>query len=263
MSTGSTSSVLPRQELSLDRRLAARQRPPGRPVMYQRWRELLFLHWRFPAESLQALLPPGLTLDTYEGYGWLGVVPFFMRNIRPWWSPPIPGVSNFLELNLRTYAFDDTGRPGVWFLSLDANQKLAVWWGRKFFGLPYHDAHMHAAWNRSTGHVRFACERRAARPGLTCRFEYQPAGPVTVASPGTLEFFLVERYFLFSQKPNGPLMTGQVHHSPYEFSPVDLRHWDEHLIELAGLPLPERRPDHAVISRGVNVDVFPLRPVLT
>lgn len=227
--------------------------------MYQRWQELLFLHWRCPPEMLQAVLPAGLTLDTFDGAGWLGVVPFFMRGIRPRWSPPIPGISNFLELNLRTYAFDETGRPGVWFLSLDANQKLAVWWARKFFGLPYYNAEMRADWNRKTGHVRYACQRQGAPPRHTCRYEYEPSGPATTATPGTLEFFLVERYFLFARTPGG-LMTGQVHHPPYQCSPVQLHHWDEHLIELGKLPLPERRPDHALVCRGVSVEIFPLQP---
>ncbi len=247
-------------EATLDQRLAARERPAGRAVMKQTWQELLFLHWRFPPDVLQSILPPGLTLDTFDGAGWLGVVPFFMRNIHPTWSPAMPWISNFLELNLRTYAFDETGRPGVWFLSLDANRRFAVWWGRTFFGLPYHAARMRADWNRQTGHVRFSCHRRNAPPGLTCRFEYEPRGPATTATPGTLEFFLIERYHLFAQTPAG-LKTGQVHHSPYECRPADLQHWDEHVIELAGLPVPDRRPDHVLVSRGVTVDVFPLKSV--
>jgi len=250
----------PAVEPSMDDRLAARARPPGPPAMYQVWQELLFLHWRFPPPVLQAILPPGLTLDTCDGHGWLGVVPFFMRNIRPRWFPAVPGISNFLELNLRTYVFDETGRPGVWFLSLDANQKLAVWWARNSFGLPYHHAEMNAEWDRKTGHVRYSCHRRETPPRLTCRYEYAPTGPAETAVPGTLEFFLIERYHLFAQLP-AALMTGQVHHSPYLCSPVELRHWDEHLIELAGLPLPGRPPDHVLVSRGVQVEIFPIGPV--
>jgi len=246
----------------MEQRLAARNRPGRSAVMYQSWRELLFLHWRCRPDVLQAVLPPGLTLDTYDGAGWLGVVPFFMRNIRPRWSPAVPGISNFLELNLRTYAIDANGRPGVWFLSLDANRRLAVWAARRYFGLPYHLARMQADWNRRTGHVRFACQRQGTRDRLTCRFEYAPSGPIATASPGTLEFFLVERYDLFAQTSAG-LMIGRVHHPPYQVSAVNLQHWDEHLIELAGLPLPGRPPDHALVSRGVNVEVFPIRPVRT
>jgi uncharacterized protein YqjF (DUF2071 family) len=246
---------------SFDQRLAARTPIPRRPIMYQSWRELLFLHWRFPSEALQSRLPRGLHLDTHDGQAWVGAVPFFMRSIRPWWSPPIPGVSYFLELNLRTYVHDDVGRPGVWFFSLDANQRFGVWWGRTLFYLPYYPARMRADWNRRTGHVRFQSERRGAAPAQTCRFEYAPRGAASPAAPDGLEFFLVERYLLFAQNPRGRLFYGQVCHPPYEVSEVNLRHWDEHLFELAGLLLPGRPPDHAMLSRGVDVEVHPLTPV--
>ncbi len=89
--------------------------------MYHSWQDLLFLHWTFKPDLIQQLLPPGLHVDTFDGHAWLGVVPFFMRNIRPWWCPAIPGLSHFQELNLRTYVVDEQGTPGVWFLSLDAD----------------------------------------------------------------------------------------------------------------------------------------------
>jgi len=244
-----------------DQRLAVRVRPPRRPVMYQRWRELLFLHWRYPADVIQSLLPPGLTVDTCDSSAWVGIVPFFMRRIRPWWSPPIPGVSYFLELNLRTYVYDHHGTPGVWFFSLDASQRFAVWWGRRFFHLPYHPARMSAAWDRSSGRVSFTSQRRGAPASQTCRFEYLPSPPLRLSAPGTLEYFLIERYFLFARSPGGAISSGQVIHAPYEISDVDVRHWDEHLLELSGLPLPGRRPDHALLSRGVDVDIFPLLPL--
>ncbi|MFG0295490.1 MAG: YqjF family protein, partial [Maioricimonas sp. JB045] len=120
-----------------EQRLQLRERPPCRPVMYQSWQELLFLHWRIDTDIIQRTLPAGLHVDTCDGAAWLGVVPFLMRNIRPWWFCSVPGISNFLELNLRTYVCDDAGRPGVWFYSLDASQPLAVWAARTFFHLPY------------------------------------------------------------------------------------------------------------------------------
>jgi uncharacterized protein len=246
---------------TLKQRLAVRERPNERPVMYQSWRELLFLHWPCPASTIQAMLPRGLTVDTYDGQAWVGVVPFLMRNIRPRWSPSIPGISNFLELNLRTYVYDRHGTPGVWFFSLDANQRFGVWWGRTFYHLPYRSARMQARIDVRSRHVSFQSERRDAQPRLTCRYEYQPVGSERRAVPGSFEFFLIERYILFAHSPVGRLYSGQVHHPPYEISDVDLRHWDEHLLELGGLPLPGRRPEHAVVSKGVDVDVFRLRPV--
>ncbi|MEI6536644.1 MAG: DUF2071 domain-containing protein, partial [Verrucomicrobiaceae bacterium] len=98
-------------------RLAARELQPGSPVMFQQWRDLLFLHWEYSAAAIQATLPEGLFVDTFDGKAYLGVVPFFMRKIRPRFLPAVPGISDFMELNLRTYVHDRAGVPGVWFYS--------------------------------------------------------------------------------------------------------------------------------------------------
>ncbi|MFN8706453.1 MAG: YqjF family protein, partial [Planctomyces sp.] len=107
---------------------------------YQEWRRLLFLHWRVPVEDVQRLLPRGLEVDEFDGSAWLGVVPFSMERIRPWWSPAVPGISWFLETNVRTYVVDRQGVRGVWFFSLDADQWLAVKIARRFWYLPYRHA---------------------------------------------------------------------------------------------------------------------------
>ena len=119
-------------------RLLLRQRPVGRTVvMKQAWRNLAFLHWRMPVDVVQRTLPPGLTVDTFDGAAYIGLVPFYMRRIRPRFLPPVPGLSWFLEVNVRTYVIDHNGVPGVWFYSLDANQWFAVKIARRFFKLPY------------------------------------------------------------------------------------------------------------------------------
>jgi CofH subfamily radical SAM domain protein len=114
-------------------RLALRERPQNHsPVMYQKWRELLFLHWAYDPLIIQDTLPPGLSVDTFAGKAYVGLVPFFMRDIRPRFVPVVPGISNFLEVNLRTYVHDERGVAGVWFYSLDANQWLAVQLARSY-----------------------------------------------------------------------------------------------------------------------------------
>ena len=120
------------------RRQVIERQQPGRslPVMFQRWLHLLFLHWPIPPDLVQMTLPEGLLVDTFEGHAWLGIVPFFMRGVRPAGFISIPGISNFLELNLRTYVRDVFGRPGIWFYSLDANQILAVCSGQSRFRAP-------------------------------------------------------------------------------------------------------------------------------
>lgn len=222
--------------------------------MFQRWDELLFLHWRWDPAEIQATLPPGLQVDTFEGEAWLGVVPFFMRNVRPRFCPAIPWISHFLELNLRTYVFDEQGRSGVWFYSLDCNQPLAVWTARTFFHLPYEHARMDADRTRDRW-VRYGCRRTGG--DHDSEFVYRVSRETQAAEPGSLEFFLAERYLLFANTPGG-LRAGQVHHQPYPLGGVDLDAWDDRVIPLNGFESPRRAPDHVTGSPGVAVDIFPL-----
>jgi uncharacterized protein YqjF (DUF2071 family) len=242
-----------------DQRLALRDRLPGRPVMTQCWDRLLFLHWRVPADGIQARLPPGLTVDTCEGDAWLGIVPFFMRDIRIRGLPPIPTAANFLELNLRTYVYDERGIPGVWFFSLDANSWLTVQGARTWFRLPYRSSRMSALLDDASDAVDYRAHRRGAALEAASRFHYRPRGPARTAEPGSLEFFLIERYLLFSLGRRGRLFTGRVWHEPYAFADAQLDAWDDRLLGLNGFDSLGRPPDHAVVSRGVCVDVFGLQ----
>lgn len=241
-----------------DQRLALRDLPRQPFVMHQRWEQLLFLHWTFDPAVIQATLPAGLTVDTFDGLAWVAVVPFLMRGIRPRFTPPVPGISDFLELNLRTYVHDEQGRPGVWFYSLDCNQALAVWTARTLFHLPYQHAWMTAHRTEDRGLVYTSQRFQDAH---LSRFEYRLSPDSHEVEPGSLEFFLAERYLLFSQTPRG-LRMGRVHHRPYPLAEALVTHWDTHLFALAGLPEPTRPPDHILGSAGVQVRVFPLQAVV-
>ncbi|MCF3651312.1 YqjF family protein [Synoicihabitans lomoniglobus] len=243
---------------NLDQRLAARDRPASSPVMYQRWQDLLFLHWRWDPAAIQATLPAGLTVDTFEGDAWVGIVPFWMRAVRPRFLPPLPGLSWFQELNLRTYVHDARGRPGVWFYALDCNQPLAVILARSLFGLNYVHARQTGCLPTSHRPAEFHSLRRAT--GGVSHFRYESVGATRTAAPGSLEFFLVERYRLFAQR-RGRLWSGRVWHPPYAISAVDVDQAETALWVDHGFPSPDRPADHAVMSSGVNVSVYPLQPV--
>lgn len=236
-------------------RLLLRESPPLPVEMYQRWEKLLFLHWAFDPELIQKTLPPGLTVDAFDGQAWVAIVPFLMRGIRPRFLPAVGGISNFLELNLRTYVHDDQGRAGVWFYSLDCNQPLAVKIARRAFHLPYHHARMTAE-TASDGCLKYASQR-AGDEGVS-QFEYRPVAETFEAAPGSLEFHLAERYLLFSKTPRG-LRMGRVHHRPYPLARADVHQWDARLFALNGLPVPDRPPDHVLASAGVEVKVYPLQ----
>lgn len=222
-----------------------------RTTMHQRWENLLFLHWTIDRETLQRTLPPGLHLDTYAGTGWLGIIPFAMRDIRPAGLPAIGPVSNFLELNVRTYVHDDDGIPGVWFYSLDCNQPLAVWAARLFFRLPYHRAAMRATFGTS---IDYECTRRGTKDAA---FRWTPSGTPRTANPGSLEFFLLERYHLYAAR-GGRLFRGQVAHEPYEFRDATAETWSALPATQAGFDTLPGAPQHVCHTDRVNVRILPL-----
>jgi len=238
---------------TLEARLAVRERPVPPHVLYQRWEHLLFLHWRWDADAIQRTLPPGLFVDTFRGDAWLAIVPFFMRGIRPRFCPPVSGLSDFLELNVRTYVYDDRGRPGVWFYSLDCNQPIAVWTARTIFHLPYRHARMQA--HQSESGIDYTCRRDGE--SHTSNYRYHLADAGRSADPGTLEFFLAERYLLFSPSPRG-LRCGRVNHPPYPLAEAQVDTWDAAPLLQAGFPDPARPPDHVIGSSGVQVRVYAL-----
>ncbi len=199
--------------------------PDGPVVMHQKWRSLLFLHWRVDAAAVQALLPEGLTVHTFDGCAWIGVVPFLMRDVRPRFLPSLPGLSHFGELNLRTYVLGPDGRPGVWFFSLDADQALAVKIARRFFHLPYFRARI-----TTTGHIdgslTFESLRQGVDPRSACRFRYRGTGPLAPAEAGSLDAFLVERYLLYAwNEDKRQLSVGRVDHEPYRLPSTRRCRW--------------------------------------
>jgi len=160
------------------------------------------------AGILRPLIPEGLELQEFDGSAWLGVVPFRMSGVMRRPFPDLPWISAFPELNVRTYVQRD-GKPGVWFLSLDATNPLAVWAARRFFHLPYHRASMELA-DESEG-INYRSERAGARFWGS----YRPVSEVSPARPGTLEHWLTERYCLYARDPAGSLWRNDVHHAPW------------------------------------------------
>jgi uncharacterized protein len=243
----------------MEQRLAARQRPPGPVVMRQRWNKLLFLHWPLHPALIQSRLPPGLHVDTFGGSAWLGVVPFFMERVRPVLLPPVPKLSWFLELNVRTYVHDDSGRPGVWFFSLDCDQPVAVELARRLFHLPYEHAEMNATVDG--GRVSYHARRLGDPARQPAHYQFGPAEKPAPAAPGTLDWFLVERYLLFAKGPGGNLFSGAVHHFPYHIARADCPAWSAEPLAWDGFPVPHGPPASMLIAEPVDVKIFPPRRV--
>jgi uncharacterized protein YqjF (DUF2071 family) len=242
-------------------RISPTLEPDQQVLMHQNWHHLLFLHWEIPPMELQALLPPRLRLDTFEGKAYIGLVPFTMTGVRPILMPPLPGVSSFHEINVRTYVHLDGRDPGVWFFSLDASSKLAVTAARATYHLNYFDSEIDFnATQEAIPTITFDAKRTDDRGTLpaNAHLRYRPIeGPATAAAPGTIEHFLLERYILYSQDEQRNLYRARVHHQPYPTQKVEVLHLDETLIWAAGVKRAEH-PDLRHYAREVNVRVYGL-----
>ena len=241
-------------------RIAPTLEPDQRVLMYQNWHHLLFLHWEVPPEELQALLPAGLTVDTFDGKAYVGLVPFTVTGARPMLAPPIPGISSFHEVNVRTYVHRNGSDPGVWFFSLDASNIIAVSAARAGYKLPYYHATIEfTASGDALPKVSFRSHRddeRGPKPAHL-HVQYAPADGVTrPAAPNTLDFFLIERYILYASDDKHQLYRARVHHQPYPVQRAEVTGLDETLVWAAGVKRAGAVPLRHY-AREVNVKVYP------
>jgi len=222
---------------------------PSKPWPWrQKWLDLLFAHWQVKATDLAHLVPKPLELEVENGMAWVGVVPFRMAGVAPRYIPFLPWLSAFPEINLRLYVrYQD--KPGVWFLSLDAGNPVAVWAARKFFHLPYFNAHF--SLRSQKGGFHFESQRRnaskAAFKGI-----YEPTSAVALSKPGSVEHLLTERYCLYAVDSQGRLYRTQVHHAPWPLQEAKLELEILNLSTWLGFNL-EGPPVLTHFAKGVDV----------
>lgn len=215
--------------------------PPREPwLMRQTWHDLLFAHWPIALPELRPLVPAGLQVDLHEGQAWIGVVPFWMSGIRRRWWPPLPGLTGFPEINVRTYVTRD-GKPGVYFFSLDAAHRFAVAAARRWYYLNYFYARVAA--RHEDGWVRYRSARtERAAPAAEFRARYRPAGQVIFAQRGGLPHWLTERYCLYAADGQGRIYRGEIHHAPWPLQAAEAEIEANTMAQPLGLPLSKTPP---------------------
>lgn len=214
-------------------------------IAEQTWLDLAFLHWPVARRVVQDRLPAGLTLDLWDGGAWIGIVPFRLEGLHARHLPGVPGATDFLELNVRTYV-RVADRPGVYFFSLDASSRLAVLGARALFGLPYHRAEMRFEQAAPLDWIRYTSHR--ADGAATFDARYRPNGLARPAEPGSLEEFLVERYRLFN--PRGERITRvEIDHAPWRLRPADVEIALNTMALANGIPLPDQAPFAHYVDR--------------
>jgi hypothetical protein len=227
--------------------------------MAQTWRNLLFAHWPVERRALRPLVPAGLTLQTFDGQAWLGITPFVLTGLRPRALPALPGVSQFPEINVRTYVTTD-GKPGVFFFSLDAGSALAVTGARAGYSLPYFRARFRVRAG-ARGSIVYS-SRRVHRGAARAEFsaEYRPTGEPSAAAAGALAHWLTERYCLYAVDQRGRLHRAEIHHPPWPLQPAEAEITRNTMTTGLGFDLPAVEP-LLHFSRRLDVHVWPPEPV--
>lgn len=204
----------------------------------QTWHDLLFAHWPVPVSALRRFVPDWLTIQEHSGSSWVGLVPFRMTGVTLRSVPPLPWLSHFPEMNLRVYVERD-GKPGVWFISLDAARWPAVVVARRFAFLPYFLSTMQCA--REGEEISYSSIRSQA-PRVAFEANYEPAGPVRLSRPGSLEHFLTERYCLYTQDPRGRRLRMEIHHQQWPLQPAVAAFITNQVAQPQGIELPAGAP---------------------
>ncbi len=205
--------------------------------MFQSWQQQLFMHWQVPASVLRPLVPAQLEIDDFNGATYIGLTPFHLTGLRYRFLPPLPVGSDFPEVNLRTYV-RFAGKPGVFFFSLDAASRLAVFAARATYHLPYYFAKMSIS--RQRENVEYRSRRVSARAELVMR--YHPIGQSFTVPPGSLDHFLIERYALYVVSRRGNVLRGDIHHRPWRLRNA-IADIERNTIPAAhGFETPARRP---------------------
>ncbi|MGZ3439233.1 MAG: YqjF family protein [Polyangia bacterium] len=224
-------------------------KPGSRWLWSQRWRDLLFLHWPIDEDALRPLVPAALAIDRFDGQAWITAVPFRMEGVRPRGLPSLPGLSAFPELNLRTYVTCD-GKPGVFFLRILAGRRMSAWLARRFSGLPYRFARMRFA--RADGRLDFELGR-----GDEFEVSYGIEKEGEMAARGTLDHWLLERYCLYCQQPDGRVERGEIDHEPWIYRTARFELSRRGLLD----PFVKGAPVRAHASAGVTVHAWPFGAV--
>ena len=236
--------------------IIVRSRSRPAPGSWARGLDLLFAHWPVPEKTLRNVVPNAIPIDTYDGFAWIGITPFEIVGAHPRGLPPLPWLSRFPELNVRTYTTIE-GRPGIWFFSLDAARAVTAAAARLLYRLPYRHAHM--AITRSGPRIHY--RSRAQTAGASLRASYQPTGPASHAADGTLEHFLTERYCLYTLDRHGDVRRADIHHAPWPLQPARAELTDNTVTEPLGIRLPGQQPLLHYAARQ-DVLVWPLAPDL-
>jgi uncharacterized protein YqjF (DUF2071 family) len=236
-----------------------RIKKPGKKntwIMTQTWEHLLFAHWPISSNIIRRLIPDGLEIDTFDGQAWISVIPFLMSGIRLRFLPIIPYTSTFPEINVRTYV-KANNKPGVFFITLDAANSLALHIAKIWYHLPYYKAKM--SFQDKGQNIEFWSRRLdSSHSEIKFHGNYRPISPPFAAQKGTIEHWLTERYIFYCRSSyNNKIYYGEVYHEPWELQTAEAEISSNTMTQALHPTLPQI-PALLQYSRGVQALIWPL-----
>ncbi len=226
--------------------------PNGQWSYYQEWNNALFLHWKVSKEELTKLIPSNITLDTFDGESWISLVAFTMEQIRPRFLPSVSAISNFHEINIRTYLTKDN-KPGVYFLNIEAGNIISSFLAKLLSGLPYEKAIIYR------GKKKKAQEYIGRNKSKGFRLDTTFSVGNKMVNLSELDIWLTERYCLYFDKRN-KLYRYEIQHKPWQLYKVQISKLTTHY-KIGNISL-NRKPDLAHYSDGVKVIAWQRQNIL-
>ena len=223
-------------------------RPVTRPVMFQSWRSLTFLHWAYEPAEIRRHLPPQVALDTFDGAAWIGLTPFMLTGLRPPFVPALPWISSFPEMNVRTYVVGPDGERGIWFFTLEADRLMAVAGARMFYGLPYRWARMSV--RRHAWRVEYASVRHWPFRSAQSRICVETGNRIESSQ---FDRFVTARFRLYT-RAMGRIVAAQIEHEPWPLQEARVITLDQNVIQACNLSHPSAHP-HALHSSAIHVRI--------
>lgn len=223
--------------------------PEGSWVYYQEWNRALFLHWKVPFELLTKCVPPNLKIDTFDGQCYVSIVAFTMEKIRPKLLPSIGAISNFDEINIRTYINNDA-KKGVYFLNIEAGKSISAFIAKTISGLPYEKAKIRRA------DKLYTSENAKKDFRLNAEFEVMPE----LVNKTELDTWLTERYCLYLNKEN-KLFRYDIHHKEWELKNVNVKSLNAHY-KIGEINFNEKQPCLAHYSEGIKVIAWKRKKIM-
>lgn len=182
--------------------------PSDKWKYYQEWNKVVFLHWAVDYDELKKIIPKDLVLDLFDSKAWVSLVAFNMDRISPRYLTSFPPISNFKEINIRTYVRYKE-KPGVYFLNIEASKKTSALLSKTISKLPYQYSkirHGNGYYNSFNNH---------SKDILNLEYSIGPA----LKEKTNLDRWLTERYALF-QDDNDTINEFEIHHIEWPLNQI-------------------------------------------